>query len=421
MTQVGRAVNRTFGSLRVRNYRLFLTGQAVSMSGTWMQTIAVGWLVLQLTGSGTAVGITLGLQFLPMLLFGMWGGVLADRFDKRRLLMVTQSVLSVSAFSLWVFVATGTASVGLIYALTFVQGLATVVDNPTRQSFVLEMVGRDLVPNAVGLNSAVFNASRIVGPAIAALLIATVGLAPAFLINAISFLAVVAALWGMDETALMRAEAEERGPRQVRDGLRYVWRSKELRHTVALVAVVAMFGLNYSVVLPLLARFTFGRGAETYGVLTSLLAAGALAGALVSAFRARPTRRFLAGSAAIFGALTILCSMAPNLVTLELLLVPTGAASISFIAAANATLQLGSVPAMRGRVMALHGLVFLGTTPLGAPLVGWVSETWGPRIGLSLGGVVTLIAATALCAEIGGRGLSARIRQRALRVSVHPR
>ena len=421
MTPVGRAVTRTFGSLRVRNYRLFLTGQAVSMSGTWMQTIAVGWLVLQLTGSGTAVGITLGLQFLPMLLFGMWGGVLADRFDKRRLLMVTQSILSLSAFSLWIFVATGTVSVGLIYSLTFIQGLATVVDNPTRQSFVLEMVGRDLVPNAVSLNSAVFNASRIVGPAIAAALIATVGLAPAFLMNALSFLAVVGALWAMDDKALVRAQLEKRGPRQVRDGLRYVWSSKELRYTVALVAVVAMFGLNYSVVLPLLARFTFERGAETYGILTALLAAGALGGALVSAFRARPTRRFLAGSAAVFGALTILCSMAPNLVTLQLLLVPTGAASISFIAAANATLQLASTASMRGRVMALHGLVFLGTTPLGAPLVGWVSQTWGPRVGLSLGGIVTLLAATWLCAAIGGRGLVARVRRTSPRVVVHPR
>ncbi|MGI8774032.1 MAG: MFS transporter [Actinomycetota bacterium] len=393
MTPIRRAADRTFGSLQIRNYRLFVSGQLVSMTGTWMQTVALGWLVLRLTDSGVAVGINLALQFLPMLLFGLWGGLVADRFDKRRILLRTQSVMAVLAVALWALTLSDAAQLWMIYLITFLTGMTTVLDNPARQSFVTEMVGRDLVPNAVSLNSAVFNASRIIGPALAGVAIATVGLPWAFLVNAGTFVAVILALRAMDPALLHRGAAVAREAGQVRAGLRYVWSTPRLRGTVALVAVVATFGLNFSVVLPLLARFTFDRGAETFGFLTSMMASGALVGALFNAARPRPTKRWLIFSAGAFGILVTAAAMAPTLPVLAVLLVPIGAASISFIAAANTTLQLHSEPGMRGRVMALHGLVFLGSTPLGAPLVGWASQTWGPRYGLAIGGISSLVAA----------------------------
>lgn len=405
-------VKKTFSSLEVRNYRLFITGQLVSLSGTWMQTVALGWLVLQMTGSGRAVGITLALQFTPILLFGMYGGIVADRFDKRHILIAAQAALALLASVLWAVAASGAAQLWMIYGITFLIGLVTAVDNPTRQSFVMEMVGGKRVPNAVSLNSAVFNASRIIGPAIAGILIATVGLHWTFLLNALSFAAVIVGLSKMDPSKLIRDL--ERSPRrrrgQIREGLRYVWATPRLRHTILLVAVVATFGLNYSVVLPVMARFTFDRGAGTYGFLTSCLAAGALAGALFSAARAKPTRRYLLGSALAFGFLTTVAAAAPNITFLSVLLFPIGAASISFIASANATLQLAAEPHMRGRVMALHGLVFLGTTPFGAPLIGWISESWGARWGLATGGGLTLLAASAMILFVRKDRIEQRLR-----------
>lgn len=400
MTPIRRAADRTFGSLHIRNYRLFVSGQLVSMTGTWMQTVALGWLVLRLTDSGVAVGVNFALQFLPMLVFGLWGGVLADRFDKRRILLRTQSVMALLAFVLWALTITDVAQLWMIYSITFLTGMTTVVDNPSRQAFVTEMVGRDLLPNAISLNSAVFNASRIIGPAIAGVIISTIGLPWAFLVNAGTFIAVILALRAMDAALLHRGARVAREPGQVRAGLRYVWRTPRLRGTVALVAVVATFGLNFSVVLPLIARFTFGRGAGTFGFLTSMMASGALIGALVNAARPRPTKRWLIVSAGSFGILVTAASMAPSLPVLAVLLVPIGAASISFIAAANTTLQLHSDPDMRGRVMALHGLVFLGSTPLGAPLVGWASQVWGPRYGLAIGGIASSVAALGAAAAV---------------------
>jgi MFS family permease len=394
----------------VRNYRLFISGQLVSVTGTWMQTVALGWLVLRLTGSGFAVGVNLALQFLPILLFGMWGGLVADRFDKRRTLIRTQAAMALLAGVLWTITITGVAQLWMIYVLSLLIGSVTVVDNPTRQSFVTEMVGKDLVANAVSLNSAVFNASRIIGPAIAGVVIATIGLPWAFLLNAISFAAVIMGLRAMDPTQLLVPTPATRAGGQVRAGLRYVWDVRRLRYTVMLVAVVATFGLNFSVVLPLFARFTFNSGAGAFGFLTSMMALGALIGALVSAARRRPTRRLLLGSAALFGALTVVAALAPNLPTLAILLVPIGAASITFIATANATLQLNCSPVMRGRVMALHGLVFLGSTPLGAPAIGWVSERFGPRVGLAAGGLICLVAALAAIVVIKRGAIERRLR-----------
>jgi MFS family permease len=398
MSPIVRAWNKTFSSLGIRNFRLFVTGQLISMAGTWMQTIALGWLVLKLTNSGVAVGVTLALQFGPILVAGLWGGLLADRFDKRRILVQTQLAAGLVAITLFAISSMELATLPIIFGLAFVLGCVTAIDNPTRQAFVTEMVGPDYVTNAVSLNSAVFNASRIIGPALAAVVIATIGLPWAFFFNALSFGAVIAGLLMMDSDALHREPPVERGRGQLRAGLRYVWVKPELRYTVLLVAIVATLGLNFSVVLPVMARAVFERGAETYGVLTSAMAAGALTGALISAARTRPTRRLLLGSAAAFGALTIFAAAAPSLGVLTLLLPFVGGASITFIATANATLQLNSGSSMRGRVMALYGLVFLGSTPFGSPLIGWISDQFGARAGLAVGGAATLIAAIALAA-----------------------
>lgn len=395
MSPLLRAADRTFGSLRVRNFKLFILGQLVSVAGTWMQTVALGWLVLELTGSGLAVGIQLALQFSPILIFGLWGGLLADRFDKRRILILTQTGMALVAASLWAVTISGSAVLWVVYGLVLLQGLITAVDNPARQSFVTEMVGRDLVANAVGLNSAVFNACRIVGPAIAGVVISTIGLPWAFLINAVSFGAVIAGLRAMDPTALYQEPFVRRRRGQLRAGLRYVWGVRSLRYTVLLVAVFSTFALNFTVTLPLFARFTFHRGAAAYGLLTSLLASGALIGALISAARRKPTKMLLIGSAGSFGALALTASLVPSYPVFAALLVPIGASSITFISTANAILQLRSDPAMRGRVMALHGLVFLGSTPFGGPLVGWISQVWGPRVGLALGGAAAAAIASA--------------------------
>jgi MFS family permease len=407
---VRRTAARTFGSLKVRNFRLFITGQLISVTGTWMQTVALGWLVLELTGSGVAVGVTLAFQFAPMLFFGLWGGLVADRYDKRRVLMWTQGAMGVIALGLWIVASMDAPPLSWLYGLVLMQGMVTVIDNPTRQSFVTDMVGRDLVANAVSLNSSVFNASRILGPSLAGVMIATVGLPWAFLLNAVSFIAVIAGLKMMDTAALYKQPRAAVTAGQIREGLAYVWASRRLRYTVAIVAAFSLFALNFSVVLPLLARFTFGQGAGAFGFLTSMMALGAVIGGLIAATRAKPTKNILIGSAASFGVLALLASMAPTIGILAALLVPIGACSITFISAANATLQLHSDPDMRGRVMALHGLVFLGSTPIGSPLIGWISETWGPRAGLACGGAVALLAALVALVVVRRATIEERLR-----------
>lgn len=394
-TTPGSASGGTFRSLQVRNFRLFFLGQLVSVTGTWMQTVAQNWLVLSLTGSGVALGITVALQFLPTLLFGLWGGLVADRFDKRRVLIATQVAPAVLALVMGLLVATGSAQLWMVYGLAFLLGVVHMVDMPTRQAFVMEMVGPDEIANAVALNSAMFNTGRLLGPAAAGVLIATAGIAPSFLINAASFLAVIAGLVAMRPDDLFRQPPAPRARGDVRAGLRYVWTSPALRPPLLLVAVIGTFGFNFAVVLPLLARFSFGGGARMYGVLTSLMALGSLLGALFAASRARPTRPVLLRSAAAFGALTVAAGLISSPVVLAPVLVAVGAAMMVFLATANATLQLNADPTMRGRVMALYGLVFLGTTPLGGPLLGWVGETWGARAGLAFAGAVSLAAAAA--------------------------
>jgi MFS family permease len=411
------ATARTFRSLQNRNYRLFFTGQLVSVIGTWMQMVAQSWLVLTLTGSGLALGVAAALQFLPMLLFGAWGGLVADRFDKRRLLIATQTAAGLLALLLGLLAVTDVVTLWMVYVLALLLGAVSVVDMPTRQAFVTEMVGADDVPNAVGLNSAVFNTGRLVGPAAAGVLVASVGVGVCFLINAVSYVGVVAGLRAMRDDEFHRQAPVVAGPGQVRAGLRYVWSTPELRSTLLLVAAIGTFGLNQAVILPLLARYSLGGGVRLYGLLSSLVAVGSVAGALFAAGRRRPTRRLLFGSAAAFGLLTIAAAVAPTPLTVGVALVPMGMALLLFLATANSTLQLASTTDMRGRVMALYGLVLLGSSPLGGPLLGWIAGNWGARVGMAVGGAVSLAAAlVAVVARTGRRWP----RLRPLPVEGHP-
>ncbi|MBW3546614.1 MAG: MFS transporter [Actinobacteria bacterium] len=394
-----RGLARTFSALRIPNYRRYAFGQAVSLTGTWMQRVAQAWLVLELGGTGTELGLVTALQFLPLLLFGMWGGLVVDRVDKRRLLVATQAGAAVLAVILGVLVATGAVQMWMVMVLAAALGVVHLFDNPGRQTFVLEMVGREQLANAVTLNSVAVNAARVVGPAIAAGVIATAGLAACFLLDAVSYLAVIAAFVSMREDELRRAEVQPRGPGQLREGLAYVWRTPELRRPLLAMALVGTLAYEFQVVLPLMARFVFDGGAGTYGVMTSCMGVGAVVGGLVLAGRNRSGRRSLVVAGYGFGAALLVAAAAPTLALELVALVGVGVGSIAFLAAANTFLQLGAAPAMRGRVMALWAVAFLGSTPVGGPLIGWVAEHFGPRAGLALGGVATVVAAAVLLRE----------------------
>ena len=403
----------TFRSLRIRNYRLFATGQVVSLTGTWAQRVAQDWLVLELSdNSGVALGVVTGLQLLPVLLFGMYGGVLADRYDKRRLLIGAQAVMAVFALCLAALDLSGAVQLWHVFALAFALGMATAVDTPVRQAFVVEMVGPDDVPNAVSLNSVTFNTARIVGPALAGVAIAAVGTGWVFLANTLSYAAVLLGLRAMRTDQLQPSPPLAKGKGQAREGLRYVRSRPDLLVVILLVAAVGTLGLNFSVTLALVTTEVFGRGSGSYALLLSALATGSLLGALASARRTGPPRqRRLFLAALTFGLLEVAVGLAPSYALMVALLVPTGAAVLAFSTTANAIVQLGSAPQVRGRVMALYILVFLGGTPLGAPLIGFVADVLGPRAGLLLGGGVT-----ALCVLLAAAWT---LRHRALRLEPH--
>lgn len=385
-----------FRSLAIRNYRLFATGQLVSLTGTWMQNVAQDWLVLDLTDrSGTALGITTALQFLPMLLFGLFGGVFADRHDKRKVMLATQAIQGFLALTLGILVVTDLVQVWMVFGFAFALGMTTVFDLPARQAFVVEMVGPDEVTNAVGLNSATFNSARIIGPAIAGVMIAQGGTPPVFFLNALSYLAVIAGLRKMRTDELFPSRTVARAKGQLRAGLRFVASRKDLLLPIVLVGVIGMVGLNFQITLALMARNEFGRGADTYGILSALLAGGSLAGALLTARRPRPTQRVLVGSAIAFGVLETVLGLMPNIVLFSILLVPCGFAVITFTSTALSTVQLGAGEEMRGRVLSLYALVFVGGTPIGAPLIGWLGEHVGPRSTLVVGGLGSLVVSVA--------------------------
>ncbi|WP_208029542.1 MFS transporter [Rhabdothermincola sediminis] len=379
MTRVERATRHTFRALSARNYRLYIARQVVSVSGTWMQTVAQAWLVLRLTGSGVALGVTTALQFLPMLVLGPWAGVIADRSDKRRLLLATQSAAGSLALVLGVLTATGAVQLWMVFLLALGLGLVNAFDMPARQSFVYEMVGPEHLTNAVGLNSTVMNAGRLVGPAVGGVVIATLGLATCFLLNALSYAAVLAALAAMRAGELHRTEPVARQHGQLLEGLRYVWVTPALRTPLLMLAVIGTLTYEFQVSLPILATFTFGAGAEGYGALLSAMSAGAVIGGLVLAGRMTPSHRGVGRAAAAFGLLVLLASGMPTLTTTAVVMPLVGAASIAVITLTNATLQLTADPQMRARVIALYGVAFLGSTPIGGPIVGWLGETLGAR------------------------------------------
>ncbi len=384
----------TFRSLRNRNYRIYYAGGVVSNIGTWMQRIAQDWLVLRLSDNdGVALGITTGLQFLPMLLVGPWGGMLADRYSKRKLLIITQAFMGAVALVLAGLDLTDVVQVWHVYVLALLLGLGTAVDNPARQSFVIEMVGRDDLPNAVGLNSASFNLGRVIGPALAGLLIEVFDTGPVFVINGLSFAAVIYALTRLRADELAPSPRAGRGPGQVLEGIRYVRSRPDLLTVMVLVFFVGTFGLNFQLTMALMATEEFGKGAGEFGLLGSIMAVGSLAGALLAARRGRPRLRLLLLAALAFGLVEVASGLMPTYVLFAVILVPVGVAALTFITAANSTMQLGVDPVMRGRVMALYMAVFFGGTPLGAPLVGAVAEAFGPRWSLILGGLVSALAA----------------------------
>ncbi|MFF9022514.1 MFS transporter [Streptomyces eurythermus] len=398
-----------FSSLRIRNYRLFFAGQVVSNTGTWMQRIAQDWLVLSLTGSSAAVGITTALQFLPMLLFGLYGGVLVDRLPKRPTLLVTQSAMAVTGLALAALTLSGQVQVWHVYVAAFAVGLATVVDNPARQSFVSEMVGPDQLQNAVSLNSANFQSARLVGPAVAGLMITGVGTGWAFLANGLSFAAPITGLLLMRARELHVVERAPRGKGQLREGLRYVAKRPELIWPIVLVGFIGTFGFNFPVWLTAYADDVFHAGAGAYSLFNTLMAVGSLVGALLAARRGTARLRVLIAAALAFGTLEIVAAAAPSYWLFALLMVPIGVFGLTVNVTANTAVQMGTDPAMRGRVMALFMMVFMGGTPLGAPVVGWITDTYGARAGFAAGGVVSALAAGVIglvLARVGGLRLA---------------
>ena len=409
-TRVERAVRRTFGSLDTYNYRLYFFGDLVSHIGGWMQTMAEAWLVWHLTGSGVAVGATFAFRFLPVLLFGLWGGVIADRFDRRRVLLVTQSLAAVLAVVLWLIVFTGVVQVWMVFALAVALGLVTVVDEPARHAFIEEMVGRELVPNAIGLSSAVGNSARITGPAIAGVLIKLIGVSWVFFGNAVSFLAVVGALAVMRTAELHRGHRHTARP-QVREGLAYAWSLTEIRTTIALVAVVGTLVYNFPTTLTLVASDTFHGDAGLAGILMGILGVGTVIGGLTAASRSHPTQRTVVAAAALLGIALVVAASLPTKLEFEVALVPVGAMAVFFGTTASSHMQICSALELRGRVMAIYTLLTLGTTVAGGPFIGWVCQHWSPRTGLEVAGLATfsaaLFASAALPGKVRGRNNAA--------------
>ncbi|QSB14450.1 MFS transporter [Natronosporangium hydrolyticum] len=421
-------LHKTFQSLTVRNYRLFATGQLVKLIGVWMMFVAQDWLVLQLSdNSATAVGITVALQFTPILLLTLFGGVLADRYDKRKLLLIANASFAVLAIAMALLVVTGLVQLWHVFVLAALLGTANAIENPVRQAFVSELVGNTLLPNALALNSAVFNSARIVGPAAAGGAIALFGLGPAFLIATSAAISPVISLLRIRPQELLREQLPGKGKRPssgIADSIRYVRARSDLVLPIALVAVVGAAGFNFQVTLPVLSKVVYETGAASFGLLAAALAAGSLAGALGGTWRrTRPSAYVVTGSAVGFGVFSILVGFSSPYWLVLTLLLPTGFFAIFFAQAANQRVQMGCDASLRGRVMGLYILVFLGTTPLGALGVGWWSERFGPESAIWLGGVASLLAGVAgLAWQLRRHGEQLRMRFRPLpAVYVAPR
>ncbi len=383
----------TFRSLSIYNFRLYFFSQAISLSGTWMQIIGQSWLVLKITGSGTALGLVTALQFLPVLIFGAWGGVIADRFNKRRVLYVTQSISCLLAVILGVLVVTNSAQLWMIEVLALALGCVNAVDSPTRQTFISEMVGRDHLNNAISVNSLQVNLARVIGPAIAGVIIATVGLGACFVVNAISFIPVIIALVMMRESELHPVERIKAVKGKLMEGLRYVRNMPVLFDTLVMMAIVGTLAYEFTVVIPLFAQFTLHGNATTYATLNIAIGVGSLIGGFYTAQRKRVTQKMIYVSAFFFGIAMLVTALTSTLVLAFITMIVMGFFSINFLSQSNSILQLESSPEMRGRVMALWAVAFLGSTPIGGPIIGWVSQILNPSYGIAVGGVACLIAA----------------------------
>ena len=377
-------------SLRQRNYRLFFFGQLVSVAGTWMQTVAQSFVVLDLTHSGTQLGLTSAARFLPMFVFGPLGGVFADRMDRRRVLYVTQTLSGLLAGIFAVTVGTHSIRLWIVYLLALALGFVNVFDNPARQSFISEMVSAEDLPNAVTLNSVAMNMARVLGAALGGVIAAAIGLALCFTVNALSFGAVLVSLAAMRSSELFPAKRVSRQKKQVRQGLRYVRNTPELLIPLLMIAVIGTLAWEFQVSLPLMASKVFHGGAASYGVMASVMGGGAVVGGLISAERARPRARALCLAAIGWGIAILAAAVAPSMALELAALVFVGYGSITFNSLAKTTLQLAAKPEMRGRVMALWALAWLGSTPIGGPIVGWAGQAFGARWALVIGGVAAL-------------------------------
>jgi MFS family permease len=370
-------------SLRQRNYRLFFFGQLVSVAGTWMQTVAQSFVVLDLTHSGTQLGLTSAARFLPMFVFGPLGGVFADRMDRRRVLYVTQTLSGLLAGVFAVTVGTHSIRLWIVYLLALALGFVNVFDNPARQSFISEMVSAEDLPNAVTLNSVAMNMARVLGAALGGVIAAAIGLALCFTVNALSFAA-------MRSSELFPAKRVSKQKKQVRQGLRYVRNTPELFIPLLMIAVIGTLAWEFQVSLPLMASKVFHGGAASYGVMASVMGGGAVVGGLISAARSRPRARALCLAAIGWGIAILAAAVAPSMALELAALVFVGYGSITFNSLAKTTLQLAAKPEMRGRVMALWALAWLGSTPIGGPIVGWAGQAFGARWALVIGGVAAL-------------------------------
>jgi len=386
----------TFASLSIHNYRVFAAGALISNTGTWMGRVAQDWLVLtQLTPhSSVALGIVTGLQFAPIPLFAPISGMIADRFPKRRILFVTQSALALTSLLTGVLVVTGAVQLWHIYLLAFVQGVAAALDNPARQTFVSEMVPHESLSNAVGLNSASFNAARLIGPGVAGLVIAAFDTGPAFFVNTLSFVAVLFALARMRPGELNITPGHS-GKGQIREGFSYVRGRPDIILIMMLVFVLGTFGMNFQMTTALMATAVFHKGAGAYGLLGSIMAVGSLSAALLSARRPNPRLRILLVAFAAFAVASATLALAPSYVWFAVLLVPVGLTALTVLTTANSMVQLSVDPAMRGRVMALYMAVMMGGTPVGSPLIGWIGSAWGPRWTILVGSIATGLAVLA--------------------------
>lgn len=405
MTRLRFAAGDTFRSLKIRNYRLFFAGQLVSQAGTWMQMIAVIWVVLRLTDDGLVLGLVTASQFLPVLLFGAWGGVVADRVDHHRFMLMTQAAFTVIAVAFVGLVFTDRLNIPAIFVLSTAFGFVTAMDNPVRRTLVVDLVGPDDVPNAVALNSSLMTGSRVIGPSVAGALITGVGVEWCFVVNAVTYVAVLGALLRMDRTEIRSSPKVAKASGQLVEGLKYVWSEPRLKLPILLMAVVGTLAFEFQVTLPLFAERTLDGGATTFTLLYSLMSFGSVVGALGIARRRDVSTHLLAWSAIWLGVAMGVLALAPNVVLAAIAVVPVGVATIVLISGSNSVIQLRATPEMRGRALALTAVVFLGSTPVGGPIAGWVSENFGAPAGIWLGAVASAVAGILVLRELKRLGI----------------